>query len=186
MADLVFTSILGASHRDDLERLLFFNENQARASDGVTFVVERYGTPRIHVEEDRLRVVLDSSVETQSLFVITRIRGEFRPIGVIVYTREDDELIVLFVAVDSDYSGRRIRGHGMLLMRMINQIKTIAMRVRGISRVLVYMGRATPTRINIRRRSVRAQKRPPSKGTPSAEGAPSQGTPSAAASKNGI
>ncbi|MEM9454034.1 MAG: hypothetical protein AAGF11_07635 [Myxococcota bacterium] len=153
MADLVFTSILGAEHRDDLERLLFFNENQARASDGVSFVVERYGTPRIQSDNERLHVALDSSVQTQTLFVITRVRGEIRPIGVVVYTREADTLVVLFVAVDSEFSGRGIRGHGMVLVRMIGEIKAIARRVRGISRVLVYMGRATPTRITIRRES---------------------------------
>lgn len=160
MAELVFTSILGASHRDDLERLLFFNENQARTSDGVSFVVQRYGTPRIQTQDNRLRIALGSSVEVQSLFVVARTRGDFRPIGVVVYTREDDALVVLFVAVDGDFSGRGIRGQGMVLVRMINQVKAIAQRVRGISKVLVYMGRATPTRITIRRGS---EGEPPSK-----------------------
>lgn len=151
MANLVFTSILGAEHRDNLERLLFFNENQARTYDGVSFVVKRYGTPRIQTDNKRLCIALDSSVQTQSLFTITRVRGEIRPVGVVVYTREADTLVVLFVAVDSEFSGRGVRGHGMVLVRMIGEVKAIARRVRGISRVLVYMGRATPTCITIRR-----------------------------------
>lgn len=151
MAELVFTSSLGTAHRDDLERLLFFNENQERASEGVSFVVQRYGTPRIQVVDERLRIGLDSKVDPQSLFVVTRVRGEARPIGVMVYTREKQSLVVLFVVVDGNYSSRVIKGQGMLLVRMIREIKAIAARVRGISTVLVYMGRPTPTRINIRR-----------------------------------
>ncbi|MCA9705053.1 MAG: hypothetical protein KDK70_04280 [Myxococcales bacterium] len=155
MAELVFTSFLGASHREDLERLLFFNENQSRASEGVAVVVQRYGTPRIVVEDDRLRIELSSSFSPQALYVVTRVRGTYRPVGVVVYTREDDALVVLFVAVDGELSGRGIKGHGMLLVRMIREVEAIARRVRGIGRVLVYTGRAEPTRIVVPRESGR-------------------------------
>ncbi len=151
MPQLVVTSILDAKYKDDLEHLLFFNENQARASEGVSHVVERYGAPRIVIENDRLRVALSSSLEPQTLFAITPSEGGIRPVGVVVYTREEDQLVVLFVAVDGQYTSRGNKGHRMVFVRMINELKALALRVRGIASLLVYMGRPKPTRIRLQR-----------------------------------
>ena len=54
--------------------------------------------------------------------------------------------------MDSELSGRKIPGQGLLLVRMINEIGAIGRRVRGIARMLVYTGRPKPTRINLARR----------------------------------
>lgn len=149
MSELVFTSSLGAECRDELERLLFFNDNQARASEGVAAVVRQFGTPRVTVEGTRLRVGLGSHVAAQSLYVLLPGSGRNRLIGAVVYTRRDDTLLVLFVAVDGQYSSRGERRGRMLLVRMIAELKCLASRIRGISAMLVYLGRPTPTRITI-------------------------------------
>ncbi|MEM6993418.1 MAG: hypothetical protein AAF721_23090 [Myxococcota bacterium] len=148
-----YTSVLGLQCRDALERLLFFNDNQARASEGVSAVVRRYGSPRIGVEEGRLRVGLGEHVAAQSLYVVIPTGTGIRPIGALVYTREDDKLVVLFVAVDGEYASRGPRSHTMLLSKMVGELKRLATRVRGIAALEVYLGRPTPTRIAIRRPS---------------------------------
>jgi len=152
MSKLAVTSVLGAPHRDALERVFFFNENQARAQEGVTYVVNRYGAPRIVVTDDeRLRIDLDSSVQPQSLFAVVPAEEGVRPVGVVVFTREEERLVVLFVAIDGDYTKRGSKGDYRVLPQLIDALKAIALRVRGITSLLVYLGRPTPTRIKLRR-----------------------------------
>lgn len=148
--DIAFTSTLPAAHRDDIERLLFFNGNQRRVVRSVEFVAKRYGIPRIRVVGEHLRIGLDPH-EPQTLFAVEREQDEQHPIGVVVYVREGDALVVLFVAVDEAYSSRGERADLGLLRRLIAEIEGAARRVRGISTVAVYFGRTTPTRITVRR-----------------------------------
>lgn len=153
MADLpevAFTSSLAAEHRDDIERLLFFNGNQAKVARSIGLVTQRYGMPRIRVVADRLRIGLDPH-EPQTLFAVERDADDEHAIGIAVYVREGDALVVLFVAVDESYSSRGEYAEVGLLRRLIAELQAAARRVRGIAAVTVYFGRATPTRIVVRR-----------------------------------
>jgi hypothetical protein len=148
---LTFTSVLGRDHRDALERLLFFNPNQAKVVDGVAHVVRRYGIPRIDVENERLRVRVDSQVEAQTLFLTAPGSGDHGLAAVAVYTREDDALVVLYVALHETYaSGGPHEGVGTL-GRVVEELKRIGGLVRGVQWLSLYLGRPTPTRIALRR-----------------------------------
>ncbi len=151
MSEIVFTSSLGLEHRDELERLLFFNDNQSRASEGVMFVARRYGLPRISANAERLRVELDSEVQTQTLFAVHRTTRGDGPIGVVVYTREEDAFVVLFVALHEEFSIGGAMADRMLLVRMKDEVAAIARRVRGISTLVMYTGRPRPIRIALHR-----------------------------------
>jgi len=59
--------------------------------------------------------------------------------------------VVLFVAVDEQYSSRGSNAGRMLLLAILDELKSIARRVRGIATLRVYLGRRDPTRINIDR-----------------------------------
>ncbi len=149
MSEFDFTSLLGEEHRDELERLLFFNGNQARAATGVTFVARRYGLPRITVESGWLRVGLGSEVQTQTLYVMRRAITGNVLVGVAIYTREGDGLVVLYVAVHEDYSIGGAMANRMLLVRIKDQIAAIGRRIRGIDTLLLYTGRDTPIQIRL-------------------------------------
>lgn len=152
MPEIVYASSLSPDHRGDVEQILFFNANQGRASEAVAFVAERYGIPRVTVGDDeRLRVGLASTVQTQTLFAVLREDGRNRPIGVVVYTREDDAFVVLFVAVHEEFSSRGKRKDLKALLHMTNEVRAIARRVKGVDSLLVYLGRKTPTRIKVSR-----------------------------------
>jgi len=149
-ADTVsFTSTLSEAHRDELERLLFFNANQARASEGVAYVAERYGIPRINVAGPRLCVEVASGTATQALFAVERHGPQERPVGIAIYTREASELVVLFVAVHEDHAMRGGRG---LLLEIVAELKRIAGCVRGIDTLVLFVGRRDPTRIRLPKR----------------------------------
>jgi len=150
MSELAFTSVLGGEHKQELERLLFFNDNQLKVSDAVMVVARRYGTPRVQVVSERLRVGLDS-VQPQTLFAVRRSASKVEPVGVMVYTRENDALVVLFLAVHEDYASRGPKANQRLLMRMTGELRGIARQVKGITSVVLFVGRSTPTRIAISR-----------------------------------
>ena len=148
---LTFTSVLGRDHRDALERLLFFNPNQAKVVDGVAFVVRRYGIPRIDVDNERLRVRVDSRVEAQTLFVTASRPATHDLAAVAVYTREEDALVVLYVALHEAYSSGGPHEHLGALGRLVDELKRIGGHVRGVQWLSLYLGRPTPTRIALRR-----------------------------------
>lgn len=151
MAEIVFTSRLGPEHKDELERLLFFNGNQGKVSASVSRIAERYGVPRIQLVDERLWIALDSSVEAQSLFAVRQTRAGPEPVGVVVYTREEDAFVVLFVAVHEHYSARGPMADRRLLLRMTTELRTIARRVKGVRSVVLFIGRAAPLRLAVDR-----------------------------------
>jgi hypothetical protein len=150
MAEIAFTSALGQEHKGELERLLVFNDNQARLSDAVMLVAGRYGAPRVQVVAERLRVGLEST-PVQTLFAVRRTASGPVPVGVMVYTREDDALVVLFLAVHEHYSSRGPEARHRLLLRMTSELRGIARRVKGIGAVVLFVGRSTPTRLAVPR-----------------------------------
>lgn len=152
MPQIVYSSSLDEAHRDEVEQILFFNAHQGRTSEAVAFVAERYGVPRVATDDDgRLRVGLASSVQTQTLFALLREGERDRAVGVVVYTREDDAFVILFVAVHEEFSSRGNRAGLRVLLQMTNEIKAIARRVKGVDSLLVYLGRTTPTRVRVGR-----------------------------------
>jgi len=151
MSEIVFTSALRPTHKDELERLLFFNANQARVSASVSLIAERYGVPRIQVVEDHLRIELDSPVEAQTLYAVQRTASSVEPVGVVVYTREEDAFVVLFVAVHEDFTARGPLADRRLLMRITDELRAIARRVRGVRSLVMFMGRPAPLRLSVDR-----------------------------------
>lgn len=150
MSEISFTSMLGREHKQELERLLFFNDNQGKVSEAVMLIAERYGAPRVQVVDERLRVELEST-KAQTLFAVRRTAAGVEPVGVVVYTREEDALVVLFLAVHEHYASRGPKAPERLLMRMTAELRGIARRVKGIASLVLFVGRATPTRIAIAR-----------------------------------
>lgn len=152
MSEIVYASSLSPEHRERIVQILFFNAHQAIATKSVAFVAERYGLPRVTVEDERLRVGLAGAIQTQTLFAVLRERSGEHPVGVVVYTREGDALVVLYVAVHEDFSSRGPRADRKLLIHMTKEIRAIARRVKGVDSLLVYLGRSTtPTRVRVGR-----------------------------------
>ena len=55
MRQIRVSSLLPASYRDELERIVFFNPKQGLVTAPLVESVRRYGVPSIVEEEDRLR-----------------------------------------------------------------------------------------------------------------------------------
>ena len=138
MSQIHFTSVLRGVFRHALEQLLFFNENQGKTHSAILSAMECYGAPRVVLLNGRLRVTLDSGVEAQTLFALEQTKASQSLVGVVVYTRDGESLVVLFVAVREDFATRGPRAKEALFFRIVDQMKGIARRLRGIQSVTVF------------------------------------------------
>lgn len=130
----VFRSILDQSYKDELERLLFFNQNQDRFRSDVLLLIQRYGMAHVETIDGRIRVVLESAPEPQTLYMLERSNGHDQLVGVMVYLRENDSLSLVIAAAHEDYVSIP------LMWTMIDVLRDIARQVKGVSSVTIYPG----------------------------------------------
>lgn len=135
--DVSFKSYVASAHRKQLEALVYFNSCQVRVWDGIVEVVERYGSPEIESETDRLRVVLRQLPEAQSLFALEH--GTGRPLGLAVYVRPDREhLAVLHVSIAEEFASGGLRCQEQLLLKLLRELRRCGRRMKGIERMDLY------------------------------------------------
>ena len=149
MPTTVFTSVLSPSHKEDLERLLFFNQNQDKVLTEVPLLIQRYGMAHVRVLNDRLHVVLDSSPEPQTLFVLEQSDGPDRLVGVMAYLREGSTLSLVIAAVREDYAGARTDREERLITKMVDVLCDVARRVKGIASVTVFPGTPRERKLSV-------------------------------------
>lgn len=150
-AAFAFSSTLPLEHRAQAERILFFNLQQEKVKDGIRVVSELYGLPKLVVEDERLHLVVSKAVSVQALFVIARSRdGLEDPVGAIVFTREDNALIALYMAVHEDFSATGPRSDAKLMIKMLKELEGIARRVRGVDTLKLYLGAPKPVSKKVR------------------------------------
>jgi hypothetical protein len=138
MGELVFTSLLEISKRDAFEEIFHHNANQYKMLEAITAVIERYGEPAISSRNGRLWVTFKSGCESQTLFALEQTPAGQELAGVIVYTRERDELVVLFAAVRPEYAQGGEKGERRIFLRMIDEVRNIARRVKGVKSVMFF------------------------------------------------
>lgn len=139
MGRFIFTSRLEENHRDSLESLLYFNPGQDRVIAEVEKVIESWGTPEICPANGFLKVSLTSAPEVQSLFALDSAGEETRLAGLVVFTRQDEEsLVILHLVVGEEYSANGSQaGHGLALS-MLCRVREIARLIRGVRRIVLH------------------------------------------------
>lgn len=137
--EFTFTSFLDCGHRESLEQMLFHNGNQPKVSEGALGMIERYATPRVSEARNRLWITFDSGAEAQSLFVFEETGKKPRLVGAVVYTREDDVLAVLLLAIDENYAHGGRRAGRNLFLAILKEIRGIAHRIKGIASIKLYL-----------------------------------------------
>jgi len=138
-----YTSRIAAEHRSSLERLLFFNGCQNRVAHGIVDAIDKYGPPEIHADSGWLRVKVAGLPDVQSLFVLDDVSGA--PIGVAIYTRPDlEHITVLHIGLGEEYCAGGERESLNLLLRLMQEIRRSAKRVKGVRRLSVHYGTQRP------------------------------------------
>jgi len=136
-----YTSVYGAKHRRELVQLLFLNPRQHIVRAAIVEGIEKYGVPKIVIEQDHLRMKLDGGLEVQTLFAVASSLFRSRLAGVMIYTRLDSEtMLLLHLAVAPDYSSHGRHRKQMLALRFVEQLRGIAAQVKGVRVVRVMLG----------------------------------------------
>lgn len=146
-----FSSSLPIEHRDEAERILFFNLQQEKMAEGIRVVSKAYGLPKLVATHDRLHMTVSKGIAVQTLFVTARGHGGDRLVGAIVFTREVDALVAIYMAVHEDYSASGPCAGEKLMIKMLKELESIARRVRGVETLHLYLGGDEPVRKKIRR-----------------------------------
>ena len=120
--------------REAVEALFFFNPRQPLLRSAISATVERTGVPRI-VELDG-RVWID--VPSHAMQCLFACDSTLEPVGVVLYDRPSlDILSVSHLAVDPAYSSGGGNGGGGLGLLLIERVREIARRIKGITRIQV-------------------------------------------------
>lgn len=141
MSRIHYTSVYDGRRRRELEKLLFQNPRQHIVRAAIVEGIEKYGVPRIVVEDGHLRVKLEGGLEVQTLFAVASSLFQSRLAGVMIYTRLDSEtMLLLHLAVAEDYSSHGRQRKQMLALRFVEQLRGIAARIKGVRAVRVLLG----------------------------------------------
>lgn len=146
MRDLIdFKSHVPKAQRAALEALVFFNSCQERYAACIAEAVERFGSPEIVADGDRLRVRVAELDDVQSLFAIDVATG--RPVGLAVYTRPDLEHIsVVHLGISAEYASGGPKAAEQLLLRLLREVRRSTRRMKGVRRLeLFYLKERTTT-----------------------------------------
>ena len=134
---LIFSSKVPKESRQATESLFFFNPRQYRVREAIINSLKKYGQPRIEEKGDDLCLAVGSGY-AQTLFAFDSERTDQHPVGAIVFLRSScTELVILHLAVHPDYVLGQ-RGYDLgLAFEMIEKVKEIASRIKGITRLIL-------------------------------------------------
>lgn len=155
MSKIEFKSHVPVAQKPALEALLFFNSCQERVSACIADAIEKFGTPEIVADRDRLRIHMKELPEVQSLFAIDTVTG--RPVGVALYARQDVEHVtVVHVGITAEFASGGRRANEQLLLKLLREVRRSTRRVKGIRSMDLYYatGRAATPRWRAQNRSL--------------------------------
>ena len=132
-----FKSHVPKSQRTALEALVFFNSCQDRYAACIAEAVERFGSPEIVADGDRLRVRVAELDDVQSLFAIEAATG--RPVGVALYMRPDlEHITVVHLGISAEYASGGPRAAEQLLLRLLREVRRSTRRMKGVRRLELF------------------------------------------------
>lgn len=136
--NLNFTSKAPKQCRPALEELLFFNPRQSLVREGILKSLDQFGHPRLEEAGDNLSVRVGDQ-EVQTLFAYDEDFSSSDPVGVVVFLRTSPtEIAILHVAVRADYALGGRHGKLGLGITLVEKVKEIGSRIRGVQRIVFF------------------------------------------------
>ena len=131
-----FYSTINPEQRGVLERVIFFNNNQTEYYFDIEHLIKSYGQPRIVEENDRVYLNFEK-IDCQNIFIII----DHNLVGLAIYYRDSlDNIDLVHIAVDEKYSSTGKYADKLLVLQMINKLKKIALKLKGIKTITVKYG----------------------------------------------
>lgn len=132
---LEFVPTVPESLRPEVEQLFFFNSRQSLLIDKIRAAVHQHGIPQILVEEGKLRISVPEN-DMQCLFALDRSTEARQLAAVVMYLRATPEcLSITHLAVHEDYAHGNGADHTGVGVRVIDAVRRIARRIKGVSRI---------------------------------------------------
>ena len=132
-----FTSILRPDYGKELAQLMFFNPGQQTALPAIVDSIDMYGEPIVFNDGERLRLKVKKLGEIQTLFALD---GDILA-GVLLYSRVSlERLVVIHIAVGEDYSSHGKFAKKVLVLRMSQQLRESARRIKGVKTIRLMYG----------------------------------------------
>ena len=142
MRECHFSSKLSRKYYKALEKLLFFNKKQAFLIRDIEKSIEEYGVPRIVADGETFRITTGSINDVQNLFAFDSETEDANLIGFILYYRPTlNKMIILHIAVDENYAFDGKFSDQTLTIQLINKVKEIALKIRGIELLSIAYGK---------------------------------------------
>lgn len=149
MHPVEFSSVLPVEYRVQLEELLYFNRLQSRAAPAIAGLIEKYGQPWIQQIDGRIRVRIGEVPGVQALFALSTDHRR-RLAGVVIYTREGEDLVIIHIAVSRTFSYCGAHRHAFVVMRLVEAIRDVARRLNGVHGVVLYYPAGVPQRLTVK------------------------------------
>lgn len=133
---MTISSQLGINHLDELQQLLYFNQQQSSMLDGIVRSIDQYGRPTVYSEDELLRIEVGELSGVQALYALDRSNPASRLVGVMVYARPSlERLVLLHIGVSEDYSAFGENADAKLVVKLVLRLRKIARSIKGVTSV---------------------------------------------------
>lgn len=134
---LIFSSSINAQEKDNLEQIMFFNKNQGQFYFDIVKLVDTFGEPEIIEENGQLHITLPR-IDCQNIFASMNNNLA----GVLIFNRNSaDNIDLVHIVVGDKYSYTGEYADEMLVLRMINELKKIALMIKNIKTIHINYGK---------------------------------------------
>jgi hypothetical protein len=138
MRKIRVSSVLPVSYRNELERIVFFNQEQKLVTKPLVDSVHRYGVPTIVEDNGYLRFSVSAFGRLQSLYAFDDTTARARLVAVAMFVRDaPSSIVVLHLAAHEDYTARGKWAHASVVVQLLAAIRSSSLRTRGIETLTV-------------------------------------------------
>ncbi len=129
---------LSAEWKDRVEELLFFNPLQALLEEQILKTINAFGLPRVVPQGSNLRVEVGDSTPVGTLFALVDREGADHLAGLLLFSRNQSELLCLHLTVDENYAARGDYGSLQIATRLLEELRRIGTRIAGVEHIALY------------------------------------------------
>lgn len=123
-------SFINNEHKEQLEKLLFFNRFQRRYLNEIDVSIKRFGLPRIIDSQKGLYVDIENLKDAQTLFVLNE--SDEILIGVMIFFRENISTITLLhIALNEEFITSSNKNE-TIVIKLISELLRIAKSIKGV------------------------------------------------------
>jgi hypothetical protein len=157
MRKIRVSSVLPVSYRDELERIVFFNQEQNLVTRPLVDSVHRYGVPTVIEEDGCLRFRVNAFGRLQCLYAFDDTIAPPRLVGVAMFVRDaPPSIVVLHLAVHEDYTARGRWSDASVVVQLLAAIRSVSLRTHGIETLTILYPHEIKLRLNSANRATEA------------------------------